>query len=292
MIKSMTGYGRSERHYDNYRIVVEMKSVNNRYLDYNVRVFRQYAFLEELVRSCLAPKISRGKVDVTIQFDNVQDNGHSVILNQELAKGYYDALQELGVSFGLQNDMTVSNMARLPDLFTIEKKEQDKEQITEDTKQVLLCALDDLIQNRQREGERLFHFFTGAIANLESTLSAIEARSPVTVDEYRTRIKARIEELLGDAQVDETRLLTEVAIFADKINVTEELIRFRSHLKEFRLLLESEQPVGRKLEFIIQELNRETNTIGSKCNDFAIAKAVVEIKAELEKLREQVQNIE
>ena len=154
----MTGYGRSERHYDNYRIVVEMKSVNNRYLDYNVRVFRQYAFLEELVRSCLAPKISRGKVDVTIQFDNVQDNGHSVILNQELAKGYYDALQELGVSFGLQNDMTVSNMARLPDLFTIEKKEQDKEQITEDTKQVLLCALDDLIQNRQREGERLFHF--------------------------------------------------------------------------------------------------------------------------------------
>lgn len=292
MIKSMTGYGRSEHQFEDYRIVVEIKSVNNRYLDYNVRVYRQYAFLEELVRECLTPKISRGKVEVAIQFDNMRDDDRVVTLNQELAKGYYDALKKMGAYLELQDDLSVSKMIGLPDLFAVEKKEQDREKIMEDTKQVLLCALDDLTQNRMREGERLFQFFTGAIGNLESTLSVIDARSPETVEEYRARIKERIEELLDGVQVEESRLLTEVAIFADKINVTEELVRFRSHLKEFRLLLESEQPVGRKLEFVIQELNREANTIGSKCNDFTIAKAVVDVKAELEKLREQVQNIE
>lgn len=292
MIKSMTGYGRSEHQFEDYRIVVEIKSVNNRYLDYNVRVYRQYAFLEELVRECLTPKISRGKVEVAIQFDNMRDDDRVVTLNQELAKGYYDALKKMGAYLELQDDLSVSKMIGLPDLFAVEKKEQDREKIMEDTKQVLLCALDDLTQNRMREGERLFQFFTGAIANLESTLSVIDARSPETVEEYRARIKERIEDLLDGVQVEESRLLTEVAIFADKINVTEELVRFRSHLKEFRLLLESEQAVGRKLEFVIQELNREANTIGSKCNDFTIAKAVVDVKAELEKLREQVQNIE
>lgn len=292
MIKSMTGYGRGEQQFDGYRICVEIKSVNNRYLDYNVRVYRQYAFLEEMVRDCLPGKISRGKVDVSITFDNIRDDGRVVTINQELAKGYYDALQTMGAELELQDDLTISKFASLPDIFTIEKKEQDREQITADAKQVLLTALEDLTQNRQREGARLHAFFVDCTAELERILQDIDARSPITVTEYRAKIKARIKELLEDTTVEESRLLTEVAIFADKVNVTEEMVRFRSHLKEFRLLLESDEPVGRKLEFVLQELNREANTIGSKCNDFSIAKSVVDVKANLEKLREQVQNIE
>ena len=292
MIKSMTGYGRGEGQFDGYHICVEAKSVNNRYLDYNVRVYRQYSFLEELARDCLTQKISRGKMDISITFDNIKDDGRVVTLNQELAKGYLDALQLMGATLHLQDDLTISELARMPDLFTVEKKEQDREQITADVKQVLLAALDDLTENRQREGARLHQFFIDCAAGLEDILQTIEVRSPVTVDEYRAKMKARITELLDGAAIDESRILTEAAIFADKVNVTEELVRFRSHLKEFCLLLESNDPVGRKLEFVLQELNREANTIGSKCNDFAIAKAVVDLKAELEKLREQVQNIE
>lgn len=292
MIKSMTGYGRGEGQFGGYHICVEVKSVNNRYLDYNVRVYRQYSFLEELARDCLTQKISRGKVDISITFDNIKDDGRVVTLNQELAKGYLDALQLMGTTLELQDDLTISKLALMPDLFTVEKKEQDREQITADVKQVLFAALDDLTENRQREGARLHQFFTDCAAGLEDILQTIDARSPVTVDEYRAKMKARITELLDGAAIDESRILTEAAIFADKVNVTEELVRFRSHLKEFCLLLESNDPVGRKLEFVLQELNREANTIGSKCNDFAIAKAVVDLKAELEKLREQVQNIE
>lgn len=292
MIKSMTGYGRGEQQFDGYRICIEIKSVNNRYLDYNVRVYRQYAFLEEMVRDCLPGKISRGKVDVSITFDNIRDDGRVVTINQELARGYYDALKTMGAELELQDDLTISKFAGLPDIFTIEKKEQDREQITADAKQVLLMALEDLTQNRQREGARLYTFFADCTAELERILQDIDVRSPITVTEYRAKIKARIEELLEDTTVEESRLLTEVAIFADKVNVTEELVRFRSHLKEFRLLLESDEPVGRKLEFVLQELNREANTIGSKCNDFSIARLVVDVKANLEKLREQVQNIE
>lgn len=292
MIQSMTGYGRGEQQFDGYRICVEVKSVNYRYLDYNVRVYRQYSFLEELVRDCLTHKISRGKVDVSIIFDNICDDDREVSLNLELAKRYYDELKNMGSILGLKDDLTISKLAAMPDLFTIEKKEQDRDQITADAKQVLLTALEDLAENRQREGERLYPFFIDCIAGLENILQAIDARSPETVTEYRAKIRARLDELLEGTPIDETRILTETAIFADKINVTEELVRFRSHLKEFRLLLESNTPVGRKLEFVLQELNREANTIGSKCNDFSIAKSVVDLKAELEKLREQVQNIE
>ena len=292
MIKSMTGYGRSERQFEPYRICVEIKSVNNRYLDYNVRVYRQYAFLEEVVRDCLTQKISRGKVDVSISFDNIRDDGRVVTLNAELARGYLDALKLMGTTLDLQDDLTISKLAGMPDIFTVEKKEQDREQIIADARQVLLEALNDMMQNRQREGARLHQFFIECTAGLEGILQTIDARSPVTVDEYRAKIKTRIAELLDGITIDETRILTEAAIFADKINVTEELVRFRSHLKEFCLLLELDEPVGRKLEFVLQELNREANTIGSKCNDFAIAKSVVDLKAELEKLREQVQNIE
>ncbi len=292
MIKSMTGYGSATKSYDEYTINVEVKSVNNRYLDYNVRAYKHYSFLEEMVREVLPSKISRGKVDVFIQFENIKQDDKVITINENVAKGYYDALNSLGEMFSISNDVTVSRLAHFQDIFTIEKKETDKEKITNDVKEVLIMALDDHSANRVREGERLKVFFDESIAKLRELEAIVNERSPETVKEYKVRMEERIREILDDVKYDEARLLTEVAIFADKVNVTEETVRFESHLKEFESLLLSTEPVGRKLDFTIQELNREANTTGSKCNDLTIGKVVVDIKAEIEKMREQVQNIE
>lgn len=292
MIKSMTGYGSATKSYDEYTINVEVKSVNNRYLDYNVRAYKHYSFLEEMVREVLPSKISRGKVDIFIQFENIKQDDKVITINENVAKGYYDALNSLGEMFSMPNDVTVSRLAHFQDIFTIEKKETDKEKITNDVKEVLIMALDDHSANRVREGERLKVFFDESIAKLRELEAIVNERSPETVKEYKERMEERIREILDDVKYDESRLLTEVAIFADKVNVTEETVRFESHLKEFESLLLSTEPVGRKLDFTIQELNREANTTGSKCNDLTIGKVVVDIKAEIEKMREQVQNIE
>lgn len=292
MIKSMTGYGRAEKVFDEYKITVEVKSVNNRYLDYNVKLYKQYSFLEEVVRDCISKVISRGKVDVFIQFDNIASDDTVVSLNENVAKSYYEAMTGLSELLGVENDVTATSLSRFSDIFTIEKKEQDKEKIAADAKEVITAALLDLTENRKREGERLKVFFDECISSVKDILEIIKERSPETVAEYKVRIKERIEEILDGVEVDETRLLTEVGIFADKVNITEEITRFESHLKEYNNLLESDIPVGRKLDFTIQELNREANTMGSKCNDFTIGKAVVDLKSEIEKLREQVQNIE
>ena len=292
MIKSMTGYGRGEKLFDNYKITVEIKSVNNRYLDSNIRLYKQYSFVEDAIRECLNTSISRGKVDVFVQYDTVETDDKCISLNSSIAKGYYDALNELGETLGIKNDVTVTSLARFPDIFNIEKQEQDKDEIIRDTKEVMQLALEDITSNRAREGARLYDFFKTTISGLRDILDVISKRSPETVNEYRCRIKERIEEILSGVEIDESRLLTEVAIFSDKVNITEELVRFESHLKEFSNLLESDIPVGRKLDFTIQELNREANTMGSKCNDFIIGKAVVDLKSEIEKLREQIQNIE
>ena len=292
MIKSMTGYGRAEQNFDKYKITVEVKSVNNRYLDYNTKVYKQYSFLEEVVRDTITKKISRGKVDIYIGFDLNETDDVVVTLNEETAKGYMKALTQMKDLLSLSGDIHVSDLSRFQDIFKLEKKEQDIEEISKDAGVVICEALDDLTANRTREGERLYKFFEGSIKKVRDIAKIIEARSPETVSEYTVRIKERIAELLDGVQVDEARLLTEVAIFADKVNITEELIRFESHLKEFELLLNSGEPVGRKLDFTVQELNREANTMGSKCNDIEIGKAVVELKAEIEKMREQIQNIE
>lgn len=292
MIKSMTGYGSATKSYDEYTINVEVKSVNNRYLDYNVRAYKHYSFLEEMVREVMPTKISRGKVDVFIQFENIKQDDKVITINENVAKGYFDALNELGNMFNVTNDVTVTRLAHFPDIFTIEKKETDKEKITNDVKEVLIMALDDHSANRVREGERLKVFFDESIAKLRELQKVVVERSPETVKEYKAKMEDRIREMLDDVKYDEARLLTEVAIFADKVNVTEETVRFESHLKEFESLLVSTEPVGRKLDFTIQELNREANTTGSKCNDLTIGKVVVDIKAEIEKMREQVQNIE
>ena len=292
MIKSMTGYGRGEKLFDDYRITVEIKSVNNRYLGYNIRMYKQYSFVEDAVRECLSSRISRGKVDIFIQYDTVDKDDKVITLNESVAEGYLNALKTVGEKYNVKDDITVSTLARFSDIFNIEKQEQDKEKIINDTKEVLCLALEDITENRAREGVRLCEFFRSEISEIKSILEIIKNRSGDTVDEYRSRIKERIEEILGGVEVDEARLLTEVAIFADKVNITEEIVRFESHLKEYDNLLDSNTPVGRKLDFTIQELNREANTMGSKCNDFVIGKAVVDLKAEIEKLREQVQNIE
>ncbi|MBQ4526555.1 MAG: YicC family protein [Clostridia bacterium] len=292
MIKSMTGYGRAEKLFDNYKISIEIKSVNNRYLDLNTKVYKQYSFLEEVVRECVSSILSRGKVDVFVQIETVGNEEIKVSLNEEVVLGFKDAIQRLGELADVENDVKVSTFIRLPDVYTIEKQEQDKEAIANDAKIVIEEALSDLSQNRQREGERLKRFFDECISSVKAILETIKNRSPETVEEYKKKMKERISEILSGVEVDETRLLTEVGIFADKVNITEEIIRFESHLKEYSHLLVSDVPVGRKLDFIIQELNREANTMGSKCNDFIIGKSVVELKSEIEKLREQVQNIE
>lgn len=292
MIKSMTGYGRCEKQFEDYRITAEIKTVNNRYLDINTKVYKQYSFVEEVVRETVSSLIKRGKAEISFQFDNLKDETFTVTLNEEAARGYYDALKEMGDKFGLLDDLTVSKLASFSDVFTVERKEKDKEKILADAVSVLKDALCDLIKAREAEGARLQVFFKESIANMRSIVDFVEKRSPLTVGEYKDRMVSRIEELLKNVSYDEGRLLTEVAIFSDKVNITEEITRFRSHLQEFETLLDSDIPIGRKLDFIIQELNREANTMGSKCNDIEISKNVIELKAEIEKIREQVQNIE
>ena len=288
----MTGYGRAEQLFDKYKINVELKSVNNRYLDINTKVYKQYSFLEEVVRECVSSSLSRGKVDIFVQIETIGEEDIIVSLNEGVVKGYRDAMKGISEVAGVSDDTAVSSFLRLPDVFIIEKQEKDKEQITSDAKIVIENAIADLSDNRQREGARLKNFFDDCIINIKEILSVIKERSPQTVDEYKQKMKERIEDILSGVEVDESRLLTEVGIFADKVNITEEIIRFESHLKEYSHLLLSDVAIGRKLDFIIQELNREANTMGSKCNDYIISKSVVELKSEIEKLREQVQNIE
>lgn len=292
MIKSMTGYGLASCQFDDYRITAELKTVNNRYLDTNVRVYKQYSFVEELVREIVPKKISRGKLDVAILFDNIKKDDRVVTLNEEVARGYFDALKNMSEIFGIENDITASKLSVFPDVFTVEKKEQDKEKINEDVKKVLIDALSDLADARAREGERLKKFFDESIEKMADLVRRIETRSPETITEFAERIKQRVEDFTNGVTLDESRLLAEVCLYTDKINITEEITRFRSHLNEIKNLIMSDVPVGRKLDFTVQELNREANTMGSKCNDYEISRLVVELKSEIEKVREQVQNIE
>lgn len=288
----MTGYGLASCQFDDYRITAELKTVNNRYLDTNVRVYKQYSFVEELVREIVPKKISRGKLDVAILFDNIKKDDRVVTLNEEVARGYFDALKNMSEIFGIENDITASKLSVFPDVFTVEKKEQDKEKINADVKKVLIDALSDLADARAREGERLKKFFDESIEKMADLVRRIEARSPETITEFAERIKQRVEDFTNGVTLDESRLLAEVCLYTDKINITEEITRFRSHLNEIKNLIMSDVPVGRKLDFTVQELNREANTMGSKCNDYEISRLVVDLKSEIEKVREQVQNIE
>ena len=292
MAKSMTGYGRAEDTLNGCTITVELRSVNNRYLDCNVRMPRLYLFAEETIKSRVQNTISRGKVDVFVTLDSTGGEQVQVSVNQPLADGYYAALTQLAERYGLSKDISVSLLSRFPDVLLAEKAEEDVEQRAQDICAVLDRALADFDQMRTREGARLEADVLSRAARIEELVGLVEERSPQTVAEYRAKLEARMNEVLSNTQLDPARILTEAAIFADKVAVDEETVRLRSHIGQLRHMLEQGGATGRKLDFLIQEFNREANTIGSKCSDIDIARHVVDIKAEIEKIREQIQNIE
>lgn len=294
MVKSMTGYGRAEKTVEGCTITVELRSVNNRYLDCNVRIPRLYLFAEDAIKTRVQRTISRGKVDVFVTLDNAAGSKTKVSVNKPVADSYYAALQELIETYGLgnQNDISVSLLSRFPDVLLAQEEEQDVEKMAEDICSVLDLALTDFDQMRTREGERMKEDVLNRAALIEKKVSMVEERSPETVSEYRAKLEARMNEVLANTQIDPARILTEAAIFADKVAVDEETVRLRSHIAQLREMLENGGAVGRKLDFLIQEFNREANTIGSKCSDIEIARHVVDVKAEIEKIREQIQNIE
>ena len=295
MVKSMTGYGRAREMRGGRDITVEVRSVNNRYLDCTVKMPRMYIFAEDAVKSLVQKSVSRGKVDVFITIASGEDAGTAVSVNETLALAYLSAFQQLrqlGEGQVSPAACTAMELARFPDVLTVTKAEEDLEAVSADICAVLSQALEAYNAMRATEGGKLAEDILGRLATIESLTAAVEERSPQTVAEYREKLLARMHEVLGSTTIDEGRILTEAAIFADKVAVDEETVRLRSHLSQLREMLRGGEPVGRKLDFLIQEVNREANTIGSKCSDVAIARKVVDLKAEVEKIREQVQNIE
>ena len=292
MIKSMTGYGRAREMLHLRDITVEVRSVNNRYLDCTVKMPRMYAFAEDAIKQCVQQAVSRGKVDVFVTLDNAGAEKVQVSVNRPVADGYYAALRQLSEIYGLEGEISVSLLSRFPEVLLAEKAEEDVEQMAKDICSVLDRALADFDQMRTREGERLREDVLSRAAVIEEKVGLVEERSPQTVSEYRAKLEARMNEVLSNTQIDPARILTEAAIFADKVAVDEETVRLRSHIGQLREMLDKGGATGRKLDFLIQEFNREANTIGSKCSDIEIARHVVDIKAEIEKIREQVQNIE
>ena len=298
MVKSMTGYGRGEETAQGTTVTVELRAVNNRYLDCAVKMPRTYIFAEDALKELVQSKVSRGKVDVFVNVAHEGGDDVTVTVNESLARAYVRAmlqLERLGAEEGnrtILSDYKTADLARFPDVLTVEKKEEDQDQVKALLLAALDRALDDFNTMRAREGEKLKADILGRADTIESLTAKVEQRSPETVKEYRNRLEVKMQEVLQNTQIDESRLLTEAAIFADKVAVDEETVRLHSHLSQLRELLGKGGAVGRKLDFLIQEFNREANTIGSKCSDIQIARIVVDIKAEIEKIREQVQNIE
>lgn len=292
MVKSMTGYGRGEAHVNGRAITVELRSVNNRYLDCTVKLPRIYVFAEDAVKARVQSRISRGKVDVFITIGPSQNGDVTISVNRPVADGYFAALKDLRDTYGLRDDLSVSLLARFQDVFLVEKTQEDLEALSADICSVLDLALDDFDAMRTREGEKLCQDVRSRAAAIEGLVSKVEERSPGIVADYRAKLLSRMNEVLQNTQIDESRILTEAAIYADKVAVDEETVRLRSHLSQLGHMLEQGGATGRKLDFLIQEFNREANTIGSKCSDIETAGYVVEIKAEIEKIREQIQNIE
>lgn len=293
MIRSMTGYGRATGTFDGMDITLEIKSVNHRYFEFSSRVPRNYGFLDEKLKSFFQGKIARGKVECYLQIDMAGQQETVVKLNRSLAQGYINAYNELSEAFGIENDIKVSDMARVGDIFSVSKEPEDEEQICSDVLSVAEQALERFMDMRTAEGEKLRDDISSRLDFILEKVSFIEQRSPQTVREYNDKLLARMREVLADVHVDEQRLLTEAAIYADKIAVAEETVRLRSHIDQFRKFFdENGGAIGRKMDFLVQEINREINTIGSKAQDIEIARCVVDVKAEIEKIREQVQNIE
>lgn len=292
MLKSMTGYGRREVVTDGKKILVEIKSVNHRYADYNIKVQRHLGYMEDKIRKHVSESITRGKVDIYLNVENYETADKQITLNKPMAENYINVLKQLRDEFGLRDDISVTSVARNPDIFLTERIEEDEEQLWNTVKTVLDEALSDFVSMREREGERIERDLCERIEYMRTLVTGIDERSPQTVKEYSDRLYEKIKDVLDGREIDEARILTEVAIYADKVAVNEETVRLVSHFSEFDNIINCGEPAGRKLDFLIQEINREVNTIGSKASDIEIAKTVVTLKGEIEKLREQIQNIE
>ena len=292
MIKSMTGFGRAAEQIGNLDITVEIKSVNHRYFEFACRVPRVYQFLEEKLKQLCQQSISRGKIELSVFIEENSENSTVVEINHSYTTGYIAALKELAKKYHLKNDIKVSSLIGNSEIFKTRRAQLPDEVVLEAVTSVAQKAIENFVAMRETEGERLKADISSRAEAILSKVALIEERSPETVKAYRERLEQRIKDLLNDAKVDEQRLITETAIFADKVAVDEETVRLRSHIKQLDTLLQLSEPVGKKLDFIVQEMNRETNTIGSKSQNVDIAHTVVDIKSEIEKIREQVQNIE
>ena len=292
MVKSMTGYGRAVETVNGREFTVEVRSVNNRYLDCSVKLPRSLSFAEETVKQAVKATISRGKVDVFISVHSEGAADVKVSLNAAMVEGYLAAMKQMVADYGVQDDISVSLVSRMPEVFTVEKPEVDEDQLREDLMRVVNQALAHYDAMRAAEGKALEADLRSRGNTIRELVSQVEAGNGQTVIDYRTRLENKLKEVLANTAIDESRILTEAAIFADKVAVDEETVRLRSHLDQMDTMLTNGGAIGRKLDFLLQEMNRESNTIGSKCTDVRLARIVVDIKAELEKIREQTQNIE
>ncbi len=292
MVRSMTGYGRGEANNECLAVTVELKSVNHRFFEASVRAPRQFAFLEDKLKAYVQSRVARGKIDILVSCDFSAADTDKVEVNESFARSYVEALRTLVEKFGVTDDISASTVARNSDVFSVTKQRVDEDIIWGLVSTAAETAVDNFIKEREAEGKRLAEDVIGRTKTILNWVSVVEERSPKTVTEYRERIEKKMRELLGDTSVDEQRLITETAIFADRVAVNEETVRLRSHIAHFSEMCEAGGVIGKKLDFTVQEMNRETNTIGSKCQDVEISHIVVDIKSEIEKIREQIQNIE
>lgn len=292
MIKSMTGFGRCESTIGTRHFTVEIKSVNHRYLDMSVKLPKKLSFFEVGVRNLLKKYILRGKVDVYITYEDEGEKPVCVRYNKEVAKSYYENLCQMSEDLGMENDVRLSGLARFPEVFTLEEQNEDEEELWSELEAVIRGAAKRFVESRTIEGEQLRSDLVAKLDQMISYVDFVEARSPQIVQEYRQKITAKVEELLGETQLDQSILATEITMFADKICVDEETVRLRSHIENMKQVLSEAEGIGRKLDFIAQEMNREANTILSKANDLALSNKAIDLKTEIEKVREQIQNIE
>lgn len=292
MIRSMTGYGRCQSVIGGYDILLEIRSVNHRFFDFTAKISRSYGYLEEKLKSFFQGSISRGKVEVSLSIYSVGGADAVIEVNESVAEGYVNALREANKKLMLNDDLSLSNLMRLPDVFNIRKAADDEEAVWECVRSAAQTALDDFIAMRENEGRRMVADVCEKLDNIEKMVAMVEAESLKITEAYRTRLTERMKEVLGNTSIDEQRIISEAAIFSEKTAVDEETVRLKSHISQCREMLSGDNAIGRKLDFLIQEFNREANTIGSKCQGLEITKTVIEMKSEIEKIREQIQNIE
>ena len=291
MIRSMTGYGRAQQKIGPRDITVEIKSVNHRYFEFSSKTPRNCGYLEERLKTYLQEQVARGKVEANVFMQVTEGDATEVELNRDLAAAYVNALRSV-TELDLRDDLTLSSLARFPDIFTVRRQQENEDEVWQAVKTVADEALGKFVSMREAEGQRLTEDILSRLAEVEKLVGLVEERSPQTVEAYRERLASKIQEVLADRQIDETRIITEAAIFADRVAVDEETVRLHSHIAQFKEILESGGCVGRKLDFLVQELNREANTIGSKAQDAQMARIVVALKSNIEKIREQIQNLE